>query len=99
MSTKTLEFIRGDAKCSPEVQRAQAGSRARRGSGGGKDLCIVVDTGLNVSQESTLVVEKRNHILDYIRRRVSSRLREVIIPSPWHWGGMHRSRKLFLHCS
>lgn len=58
MSTKTLELIRGDAKCSPEVQQAQAGSRAWRGSGSGKDLCIVVDTGLNVSQESTLVVEK-----------------------------------------
>lgn len=46
-----------------------------------------MDTGLNVSQESTLVVEKGNHILDYIRRRVSSRLKEVIILAPWHWGG------------
>lgn len=45
-----------------------------------------MDTGLNESQESTLLVEKGNHILDYIRRRVSSRLREVIIPAPWHWG-------------
>lgn len=42
-----------------------------------------MDIGLNESQESTLVVEKGNHILDYIRRRVSSRLREVIIPAPW----------------
>lgn len=46
-----------------------------------------VGTGLNESQESTLVVEKGNHILDYIRRRVSSRLREVIISTPWHWRG------------
>lgn len=40
-------------------------------------------TGLNMSQKSTLIMKKANHILDYIRRSVDSRLREVIIPSPW----------------
>lgn len=45
-----------------------------------------MDAGLNESQESTLVVEMGNHILDYIRRKVSCRLREVIIPAAWHWG-------------
>lgn len=53
-----------------------------------------MDTGLNESQESTLVVEKGNHILDYIRRRVSSRLREVISPAPWPWGDAQMSEAI-----
>ena len=41
--------------------------------------------GLNMSQESTLIVKKANHILGYIRRSVASRSRDIIIPSPWRW--------------
>lgn len=44
-----------------------------------KDLGILVDRELNVSQHCTLVAIKANHMLDYISDSVVSRARAVVI--------------------
>ena len=44
-----------------------------------KDLGILVDTKMNISQQRALATKKANGILDCIRQNMASGLREVIL--------------------
>ncbi|GAB0183975.1 mitochondrial enolase superfamily member 1 [Grus japonensis] len=45
-----------------------------------KDLEVLVDNKLSISQQCALMAKKANGILGYIEKSVASRSREVILP-------------------
>ncbi|KAK4832994.1 hypothetical protein QYF61_027018 [Mycteria americana] len=62
-----------------------------------KDMAVLVDTKLNLSQQCALATGKANGILGCIRQSIASRLREVILPfllitgeaMPGFWAPQH----------
>jgi len=46
----------------------------------GKDLRVLVDQKLNMTQQCVLIARKASHTLGYIKRIVVRRSREVILP-------------------
>ena len=50
-----------------------------------RDLGVLMDSRLNMSQQCAQVAKKANGILAWIRNGVVSRTREVILPCTQHW--------------
>ena len=65
---------------SNRMYQYRLGDDLLKGSSAEKDLWVLVDDRLTMSQQCALVAKKANRILACIKRSVASRSREVILP-------------------
>ena len=72
---KVLHLVRSNP-----MQQYMLGATQLESSLAEKDLEVLLDTKLTMSQQCALATKKANGILSCIRRSISSRLREVIFP-------------------
>ncbi|KAJ7414822.1 hypothetical protein WISP_81711 [Willisornis vidua] len=72
---KVLHLIQANPKNKYRLGRERIKSSPEE-----KNLGLLVDEKLNMSQQRALAAQRANHILGCIKRNVASRLREGILP-------------------